>query len=51
LEESEELKKFDLMPNYAIFIEKNRDGQSGIRIPIYFDLQKQVMKDVKRVTI
>ncbi len=51
MEESEELKKFDTMPNYAIFIDKNRDGQSGIRIPIYFDLQKQVMKDVKRVTI
>ncbi len=50
-EESEELKKFDIMPNYAIFIDKNRDGQSGIRIPIYFDLQKQTMKDVKRVSI
>jgi replicative DNA helicase len=50
-EESEELKKFDIMPNYAIFIDKNRDGQSGIRIPIYFDLQKQTMQDVKRVSI
>jgi len=50
-EESEELKKFDTMPNYAIFIDKNRDGQSGIRIPIHFDLQRQIMKDVKRVSI
>jgi len=50
-EESEELKKFDIMPNYAIFIDKNRDGQSGIRIPIYFDLQRQTMKDVKRVSV
>jgi len=50
-EENEELKKFDIMPNYALFVDKNRDGQSGIRIPIYFDLQKQTMKDVKRVSI
>ena len=50
-EESEELKKFDIMPNYAIFIDKNRDGQSGIRIPIYFDLQRQTMKYVKNVTV
>lgn len=50
-EENEELKKFDIMPNYAIFIDKNRDGQMGIRIPIYFDLQRQTMQDVKRVTI
>lgn len=51
LEENEELKKYDVMPNYAIYIDKNRDGQSGIRIPIYFDLQKQTMRDVKRVVI
>jgi Replicative DNA helicase len=50
-EESEELKKFDTMPNYSIFVDKNRDGQSGIRIPIYFDLQRQTMRDVKRVSI
>ena len=50
-EENEEMKKFDIMPNYAIFVDKNRDGQSGIRIPIYFDLQRQTMKDVKRVSI
>lgn len=51
LEENEELKKYDIMPNYAIYIDKNRDGQSGIRIPIYFDLQRQTMRDVKRVVI
>lgn len=51
MEESEELKKYDIMPNYAIYIDKNRDGQSGIRIPICFDLQRQIMMDVKRVTI
>lgn len=50
-DENEELKKFDIMPNYAIFIDKNRDGQSGIRIPIYFDLQRQILKDVKRVSV
>lgn len=51
MEESEELKKYDIMPNYAIYIDKNRDGQSGIRIPISFDMQKQIMMDVKRVSI
>jgi len=51
MEENDELKKYDVMPNYSIFIEKNRDGQSGIQIPILFDLQRQVMRDVKRVSI
>ena len=51
MEESEELKKYDIMPNYAIYVDKNRDGQSGIRIPICFDLQRQIMMDVKRVSI
>lgn len=50
-EENDELKKFDIMPNYSIFVDKNRDGQSGIRIPIYFDLQRQTMQDVKRVSV
>jgi len=51
MEESEEFKKYNIMPNYAIFIDKNRDGQSGIRIPINFDLKRQIMMDVKRVSI
>ena len=51
LEENEELKKYNMMPNYAIYVDKNRDGQSGIRIPINFDLQRQTMMDVKRVSI
>lgn len=51
LEENEEFKKYDVMPNYTIFVDKNRDGQSGIRIPICFDLQRQLMMDVKRVSI
>lgn len=51
LEENEELKKYDMLPNYAIYVDKNRDGQSGIRIPINFDLQRQTMMDVKRVSI
>lgn len=51
MEENEELKKYDMMPNYAIYVDKNRDGQSGIRIPINFDLQRQSMMDVKRVSI
>ncbi len=51
MEENEDLKKYDVMPNYAIYVDKNRDGQSGIRIPICFDLQRQMMMDVKRVSI
>ncbi len=48
LVEDEELKKY-LNPNYYITIEKNRDGRSGVRIPIQFDLQKQSMKDAERI--
>lgn len=47
LEENEELKKY-VNPNYYISIEKNRDGRSGVRMPIQFDLQKQIMKDAER---
>jgi replicative DNA helicase len=47
LEENEELRKY-LDPNYYIYIDKNRDGRSGVRIPINFDLQKQIMKDAER---
>lgn len=50
-EENDELKKYNIMPNYSIFVEKNRDGQSGIRIPIYFDLAKQTMHNVERVSL
>lgn len=50
-EENPELKKYDTMPNYYIYVDKNRDGQSDIRIPIYFDLQRQTMRDVKRVSV
>ncbi len=49
LEENEELNKYARKPNYYIYIEKNRDGRSGVRIPINFDLQKQTMKDAERV--
>ncbi|HCF49050.1 MAG TPA: DNA helicase [Syntrophomonas sp.] len=48
LAEDEELKKY-VNPNYYISIEKNRDGRSGVRIPIQFDLQKQTMKDAERM--
>lgn len=48
LEESEQLKHY-ANPNYYIQIEKNRDGQSGVRIPINFDLQRQTMKDAERI--
>ncbi|NLT21061.1 MAG: AAA family ATPase [Syntrophomonadaceae bacterium] len=50
LEENEELKKY-LNPNYYIHIDKNRDGRSGVRIPITFDLQKQIMKDAERIAL
>jgi len=49
LEENEELKKY-MNPNYYIYVEKNRDGRSGVRMPIKFDLQKQIMKDAERVS-
>ncbi len=48
LEENEELKKYH-NPNYYILIDKNRDGRSGVRIPINFDMQKQIMKDAERI--
>ncbi len=48
LETDENLKKYR-NPNYALYIEKNRDGVSGKRIPIVFDLQKQTMKDAERI--
>ncbi|MDD2511063.1 MAG: DnaB-like helicase C-terminal domain-containing protein [Syntrophomonas sp.] len=48
LEEREELKNY-INPNYYIHIDKNRDGRSGVRIPITFDLQKQIMGDAKRI--
>lgn len=51
LEENQELQKYETTPNYSIFIEKNRDGQSGIRIPILFDQQRQVMHDAKRTSL
>ncbi|HBQ85336.1 MAG TPA: DNA helicase [Syntrophomonas sp.] len=49
LEENEQLKNY-LHPNYYIEIEKNRDGRSGVKIPISFDLQKQIMQDAERVS-
>jgi len=48
-EENLELRKYDIVPNYMIFVEKNRDGQSGIGFPIHFDLQRQTMRDVTKV--
>lgn len=50
LEENEELKKY-LNPNYYIYIDKNRDGRSGVRIPITFDLQRQIMQDAERIAL
>jgi len=46
---NEEIKKY-LNPNYYLIIEKNRDGRSGVSIPIVFDLQKQTMKDAERIS-
>lgn len=40
------LDRYQQAPNYYITIDKNRDGQSGIQLPIVFDLQKQLMQDV-----
>ena len=47
MEENEDLKNF-IDPNYYIVVEKNRDGRSGLGLPITFDLQKQTMKDAER---
>lgn len=47
LAEDPELKNL-VNPNYYISIEKNRDGRSGVRIAINFDLQRQSMKDAER---
>jgi replicative DNA helicase len=49
LEEDENLKKY-LNPNYYIYVEKNRDGLSGVRMPIVFDLQRQTMNDAQSVS-
>ncbi len=48
LEENEELRKY-MNPNYYIYIDKNRDGRSGVSIPINFDMQKQILKDAERI--
>lgn len=48
LEDNPELKNY-VNPNYYIVVEKNRDGRSGVRLPITFDMQKQIMKDAERV--
>ncbi|MBO8158473.1 MAG: AAA family ATPase [Thermosyntropha sp.] len=50
LAENEELKKY-LNPNYYIYIEKNRDGRSGVSLPIQFDLKRQIMKDAERIQL
>ncbi len=47
MDDNEELKNYK-NPNYYVIVEKNRDGRSGIRLPITFDLQKQTMKDAER---
>ncbi len=47
MDENEDLKNY-INPNYYVIVEKNRDGRSGIRLPITFDLQKQTMKDAER---
>lgn len=51
LENNDEFQKYETVPNYSLYIEKNRDGQSGVRIPILFDLQRQILQDAKRVSI
>lgn len=48
LEENEDLKNYK-NPNYYIIVEKNRDGRSGVRIPITFDMQRQILKDAERI--
>lgn len=48
--EDDELKKY-VNPNYYITIEKNRDGRSGVKIPVVFDLQKQTMDDAERISL
>ncbi len=47
-EENEEIARYP-DANYYLIIEKNRDGRSGVSIPIVFDLQKQSMRDAQRI--
>lgn len=47
-EENENLKRY-LNPTHYLVVEKNRDGQSGVYLPITFDLQRQTMKDAERI--
>ena len=35
--------------NYILDLDKNRDGQSGVKIPLYFDMEKQQIIQAKRV--
>lgn len=50
LETNEEIKKY-LNPNYNLIIEKNRDGRSGVSLPIVFDMQKQILGDAERISL
>ncbi|MGE5398529.1 MAG: replicative DNA helicase [Chitinophagales bacterium] len=42
----EDLQKFKDV-NYLIKIDKNRDGKSGVSIPIFFDKERQIMRDAE----
>ncbi|MGE5454611.1 MAG: replicative DNA helicase [Methylocystaceae bacterium] len=48
--ENEELRKYR-EANYYLFIDKNRDGVGGVRIPIMFDKARQTLRDAERVAL
>ena len=35
--------------NYILDLEKNRDGQAGVQIPLYFDMARQQIRQAKRI--
>lgn len=45
-DEKKMLGLYQQAPNYYITIDKNRDGQSGIQLPIIFDMPRQHLRDV-----
>lgn len=41
-------KGYKMNPNYWIYLDKNRDGQGGVMIPVLFNMEKQQIIDVNQ---
>lgn len=48
LEEEMDLN-FDPPPSHCIFVKKNRDGESGVKVPVYYDKEIQVVSGCERL--